>query len=135
VLLGFFGQLLKEQYGQDSGSLDIKYGAYIPMVNSIRLLSVQVGIRETSTLERIKMLVKAGNMSESDGAVYAHAFRVLLRLRLMTTEQNVNDLYANNGKLSSRKLTKELTDELKSSLRLGKKLQRAVFKQTMRRLT
>jgi CBS domain-containing protein len=74
-------------------------------------------------------------MSESDGAVYAQAFRVFLRLRLMTTEQNVNDLYANNGKLSSRKLTKELTDELKSSLRLGKKLQRAVFKQTMRRLT
>lgn len=134
VLLGFFGQLLKEQYGKDSGSLDIKYGAYIPMVNSIRLLSIQMGIRETSTLERIKMLVKAGKMSESDAIVYDQAFRVFLRLRLMTTEQNTDGLYANNGKLSSRKLTKELTEELKRSLRLGKKLQRAVFKQTMGRL-
>ncbi|WP_053376898.1 DUF294 nucleotidyltransferase-like domain-containing protein [Paenibacillus sp. FJAT-27812] len=135
VLLGFFGQLLKEQYGEDAGSLDIKYGAYIPMVNAIRLLAVQVGIRETSTLERIKMLVKAGKMSKEDAAVYDQAFRIFLRLRLMTTEQNDDGLYANNGKLSSRKLTKEMTDELKSGLRLGKKLQRAVFKQTMGRLT
>ncbi|CAM4058267.1 DUF294 nucleotidyltransferase-like domain-containing protein [Paenibacillus alkaliterrae] len=135
VLVGIFGQLLKERYGEDAGSLDIKYGAYIPMVNSIRLLSVQVGIRETATLDRIAMLVEAGQMSESDAAVYKQAFRLLLRLRLMTTEQKEDGLYANNGKLSSRKLTKEMTDELKSSLRLGKKLQRAVFKQTMGRLT
>ncbi|CAM4235333.1 CBS domain-containing protein [Paenibacillus endophyticus] len=135
VLLGFFGQLLKEQYGKDAGSLDIKYGAYIPMVNSIRLLSIQVGIRETSTIERIKMLVKAGRLSENDAVIYEQAFRILLRLRLMTTEEQSDGLYANNGKLSSRKLTKEMTDELKSSLRLGKKLQRAVFKQTMGRLT
>ncbi|MEV5028692.1 DUF294 nucleotidyltransferase-like domain-containing protein [Paenibacillus sp. LPE1-1-1.1] len=135
VLLGFFGQLLKEQYGVDAGSLDIKYGAYIPMVNSIRLLSIQVGIRETATLERIKKLVLAGRMSEKDAAIYDQAFRLLLRLRLMTTEQKSDGLYANNGKISSRKLTKEMTDELKSSLRLGKKLQRAVFKQTMGRLT
>ncbi|MCA0754651.1 hypothetical protein KP806_06275 [Paenibacillus sp. N4] len=134
VLLGFFGQLLKEQYGEDTGSLDIKYGAYIPMVNSIRLLSVQNGIRETATLDRINRLVKIGQLTEAEGKVYARAFRLFLRLRLMTTEQRDGGLYANNGKLSSRKLTKELTGELKSSLRLGKKLQRAVFKQTMGRL-
>ncbi|WP_028610323.1 DUF294 nucleotidyltransferase-like domain-containing protein [Paenibacillus harenae] len=135
VLLGFFGQLLKEQYGTDTGSLDIKYGAYIPMVNAIRLMAVQVGIRETATLERIRRLAKAGQLSDHEAAVYEQAFRLFLRLRLMTTEQKNNGLYANNGKLSSSKLTKELTDELKSSLRLGKKLQRAVFKQTMGRLT
>lgn len=135
VLLGFFGQLLKEQYGEEAGSLDIKYGAYIPMVNSIRLLSIQEGIRETSTLERIRMLVKAGKMSSADGAIYDQAFRIFLRLRLMTTEKNADGLYANNGKLSSHKLTKEMTDELKSGLRLGKKLQRTVFKQTMGRFT
>jgi CBS domain-containing protein len=135
VLLGFFGQLLKEQYGEDTGSLDIKYGAYIPMVNAIRLLSVQAGIQETSTLVRIKRLVNAGKMSEADSASYSQAFRIFLRLRLMTTEHHTNGFYADNGKLSSRKLTKEMTDELKNSLRVGKKLQRAVFKQTVGRFT
>jgi CBS domain-containing protein len=134
VLLGIFGQLLKEQYGVDAGSLDIKYGAYIPMVNSIRLMSIQSGIRETATLERMRMLVKVGKMSSADAKLYDQAFRLFLRLRLMTKEQRADGLYANNGKLSSRKLTRKMTDELKSSLRLGKKLQRAVFKQTMGRL-
>lgn len=135
VLLGVFGHLLKERYGEDAGSLDIKYGAYIPMVNSIRLLSIHKGIRETSTLERIKMLVQAGMFTESEAKLYEQAFRLFLRLRLMTTEHKTGGYYANNGKIASSKLTKEIADELKSSLRLGKKLQRAVMKQTMGRLT
>lgn len=135
VLLGVFGHLLKEQYGEDAGSLDIKYGAYIPMVNAIRLLSVQAGIRDTSTLARIRRLVEYDQLPSEEAAAYEQAFRLFLRLRLMTTEINEDGLYANNGKLPSLKLSKEMIDELKSALRLGKKLQRKVFKQTMGRLT
>ncbi|MDQ6423299.1 DUF294 nucleotidyltransferase-like domain-containing protein [Paenibacillus sp. LHD-117] len=134
VLVGIFGQLLKERYGEDAGSLDIKYGAYIPMVNSIRMMAIQANIRETSTLERIRNLVELGKLSSADGSKYEQAFRFILRLRLVTTEQKEGGLYANNGKLHSSKLTKEMTDELKSSLRQGKRLQRSVYKQTMGRL-
>ncbi|MFF2481578.1 DUF294 nucleotidyltransferase-like domain-containing protein [Paenibacillus sp. NPDC058071] len=134
VLLGVFGHLLKEQYGEDAGSLDIKYGAYIPMVNAIRLLAVQAGIRDTSTLRRIRSLVEEEHLSSIEAAAYEQAFRLFLRLRLMTTENIDEGLYANNGKLASRKLTKEMTEELKSALRLGKRLQRTVYKQTMGRL-
>ncbi|MCR2803241.1 DUF294 nucleotidyltransferase-like domain-containing protein [Paenibacillus soyae] len=134
VLVGIFGQLLKERYGEDAGSLDIKYGAYIPMVNSIRMLAIQASVRETSTLDRIERLVEAGKLTKEDGAVYAQAFRFILRLRLMTTEQIENGVYANNGKLHSSKLTKEMTDELKSSLKQGKRLQRFVYRQTVGRL-
>lgn len=134
VLLGVFGHLLKEQYGEDAGSLDIKYGAYIPLVNAIRLLSVQAGIRDTSTLDRIKRLVEHDRLLSKDAASYEMAFRLFLRLRLMTTENNDGGLYANNGKLPSRKLTKEMTDELKTALRISKKLQRKVIKQTLGRL-
>ncbi|GGG55799.1 DUF294 nucleotidyltransferase-like domain-containing protein [Paenibacillus radicis (ex Gao et al. 2016)] len=135
VLLGIFGHLLKEQYGEDAGSLDIKYGAYIPMVNAIRLLAIQAGIRDTSTLLRIRRLVELEELPSPEAAAYEQAFRLVMRLRLMTTEHYENGLYGNNGKLPSRKLTKEMTEELKSALRLGKKLQRKVYKQTMGRLT
>lgn len=134
VLLGVFGHLLKEQYGEDAGSLDIKYGAYIPMVNSIRMLAIQSQLRETSTLVRIRKLHEAGELTEEEAAELSEAFRLFLKLRLMTTEKNENGLFSNNGKLSGNKLTKELTDELKSGLRLGKKLQRRVYRQTMSRL-
>ncbi|MUT68132.1 DUF294 nucleotidyltransferase-like domain-containing protein [Paenibacillus sp. NEAU-GSW1] len=135
VLLGFFGHLLKERYGEDSGSLDIKYGAYIPMVNAIRLLAVQAGIRDTSTIKRIRRLVEADQLVSKEAAAYEHAFRLFLKLRLMTTEKYEGGLFANNGKLPSKKLTKEMTEELKHALRIGKKLQRKVYKQTMGRLT
>ncbi|WP_336771638.1 DUF294 nucleotidyltransferase-like domain-containing protein [Paenibacillus sp. MMO-58] len=134
VLLGLFGHLLKEQYGTDAGSLDIKYGAYIPLVNAIRLLAIQAGIRDTSTLSRIRMLALHDLLPSEEAAAYEQAFLLFLRLRLMTTEQNEGGLYANNGKLSGRSLSREMTEELKSALRTGKKLQRKVLKRTTGRL-
>lgn len=129
VLVGVFGQLLRERYGEDAGSLDVKYGAYIPMVNAIRMMSIRAGLRETSTLARIHSLHLMGKLSAEDALAYTEAFRLFMRLRLMATERSVDGMYMNNGKLSSRKLTKELTDQLKTGLRIGKKLQRRVFRQ------
>lgn len=131
VLVGVFGQLLKERYGEDAGSVDIKYGAYIPMVNSIRLMAIQSNIRATSTLERINKLIEAGKISSNDGMLFTQSFKFILALRLMTTELQNEGLYTNNGKLHSSKLSKEMTDELKSSLKQGKRLQRAAYKQAM----
>ncbi|WP_244226714.1 putative nucleotidyltransferase substrate binding domain-containing protein [Paenibacillus protaetiae] len=131
VLLNLFGQLLKEQYGQFAGSLDIKYGAYIPMVNASRLLAIEAGVRETSTLSRLRKLSEIGKLTKEEGAKYEQAFRLFVRLRLMTISVQENGWYANNGKLASSSLTKEMTDELKSGLRIGKKLQRRVYKKIM----
>ncbi|MFC4100043.1 DUF294 nucleotidyltransferase-like domain-containing protein [Paenibacillus xanthanilyticus] len=129
VLIGVFGQLLKEQYGEDAGSLDVKYGAYIPMVNAIRLMAIQAELRETSTLDRIAALHRIGKFTEGDRQMYREAFQLFLRLRLMTTERYVDSVYANNGKLAKRRLTKDLIEELKVGLRVGKKLQRRVHKE------
>ncbi|RAP77970.1 DUF294 nucleotidyltransferase-like domain-containing protein [Paenibacillus montanisoli] len=129
VLIGVFGQLLKEQYGEDAGGLDLKYGAYIPMVNAIRLLSIQADIRETSTLTRIDRLYQQGVVSKEDHALYAHIFALFLRLRLMSTLKRDDGLYTNNGKLPRAKMTKELIDELKAGLKGVKKLRRFVQRQ------
>ncbi|EFM12667.1 protein of unknown function DUF294 nucleotidyltransferase putative [Paenibacillus curdlanolyticus YK9] len=130
VLLGVFGQLLKEQYGEDAGSLDLKYGAYIPMVNAVRLMAILQGVRETKTIGRIQALLAAGVISSEEAESITNAFRLFLRLRLMTTEKHENGLYTNNGMLAVGKLSKEWIEELKSGLKVGKKLQRRVFKHT-----
>ncbi|WP_274650080.1 DUF294 nucleotidyltransferase-like domain-containing protein [Paenibacillus humicola] len=134
ILIGVFGQLLKEQYGEDAGSVDIKYGAYIPMVNAIRLMAVQEELRETSTLSRIRGLLLKGKLSASDASSYARAFRLFLQLRLMATERDEGNLYGNNGKIHGSKLTKDIVEELKDGLRIGKRLQRRVEKETHGRL-
>lgn len=117
VLVGAFGQLLRERYGKDSGSLDIKYGAYIPMVNACRLMAVQAGIRVTNTLDRIEALKQKGALSEAEAGEMAGAFALILRMRLLTLE---------SGKVPAEQLTKELTRQLKKALKVGKKMQRKV---------
>ncbi|WP_270170132.1 DUF294 nucleotidyltransferase-like domain-containing protein [Paenibacillus sp. SYP-B4298] len=131
MLIGVFGQLLKEQYGEDAGSIDIKYGAYIPMVNAIRLMAVQSEIRATSTLERLVALADKGIMTIQEAAEYKAAFLFFLKLRLIATEHNEDGMYMNNGKLASKYLTKDMIEELKQSLKLGKRLQRHVQKLTV----
>ncbi|MBO7745551.1 hypothetical protein I8J29_15180 [Paenibacillus sp. MWE-103] len=126
ALVGVFGQLFKEHYGEDAGSLDLKYGAYIPMVNAVRLLAIQADVERASTLARIGELTRAGVFSDEDGGAYAEAFRLFLRLRLMTTSKLEGGFYTNNGKLSGALLTKELIEELKTGLRVVKKLQKYV---------
>lgn len=134
VLIGVFGQLLKEQYGEDAGSLDMKYGAYIPMVNAIRLMAIQQRIRSTSTLTRIQELREAGVLNEAEATSFAEAFRLILKLRLLSTEKMEQGMYGNNGKLAVAKLSRPMIEQLKNSLRVGKKLQRRAYKQATGRL-
>ncbi len=134
MLIGVFGQLLKEQYGEDAGSIDIKYGAYIPMVNAVRLMAVQSQLRPTSTLERLNALVQAEVVTQEEAAAYSEAFLFFLKLRMIATENNKDGMYMNNGKLANHHLTKEMIEELKQSLKVGKRLQRQVQKLTLGRL-
>jgi CBS domain-containing protein len=133
MLVGIFGQLLTERYGENAGSLDIKYGAYIPMVNAFRLLAVQAGIRETSTLGRIEALRKAHLLSDVEASEAYDAFLFFLKMRMLTTVSNEEGQWIGTGKLSREKLTKDMILPLKKALRCGKKIQRRVQKELQHR--
>jgi len=128
VLVGVFGQLLTERYGEDAGSLDIKYGAYIPMVNAFRLLAMRAGIRETSTLGRIGLLREAGLLEEEEAEEAKEAFALFLKLRLFASVPEEGGQISGTGKLSANKLTKDMIVDLKNALRTGNKIQRKVRK-------
>jgi CBS domain-containing protein len=110
VLVGFFGQLLPERYGTEAGSVDIKYGAYIPMVNAFRLLAVRAGIRDTATIDRIQQLKEAGVLNAEEAQEAAEAFSFVLKMRMI-------------GKIMPSQLTKEVTASLKKALKAGRKWQ------------
>ncbi|WP_160645200.1 DUF294 nucleotidyltransferase-like domain-containing protein [Chengkuizengella marina] len=128
ILLGVFGHLIKEQYGEKAGGLDIKYGAYIPMVNGIRLLSIEAEIFETSTLERIQKLKQLNVVPERYALEYESAFTHIFKLRFKTLYKEENGLYTSNGILKAKQLTKDQREKLKSSLRIGNKLQKYIKK-------
>jgi CBS domain-containing protein len=124
ALVGVFGQLLTERYGETAGSIDIKYGAYLPMVNIFRLLAVRAGLRETSTLGRIRALREAGLLSEPEEKEATEAFALFLELRLLAVEKEEQGLRIGTGKFPANRLTKGRKRPLKKALRLARKLQR-----------
>ncbi|HEY0828539.1 MAG TPA: DUF294 nucleotidyltransferase-like domain-containing protein, partial [Bacilli bacterium] len=128
VLLSFFGHLIREQYGEDSGGIDIKYGAYIPVVNGVRLLAIQAGLPETSTLARINKLVEGAVINKGMGLEWIEAFRTILKLRTMTPYFLEEGMYNTRGKISADDLTKELIPHLKKALRTANDLQKFVKK-------
>ena len=134
VLIGVFGQLLVESYGENAGSLDIKYGAYIPMVNLFRLLAVRAQVAETSTLGRIQALRELGAIGEETAAEAAWAFELFLRLRLLASDQDGLGQPTGGGKLKPDLLNKEDKAPLKKALRIGRRLQRQLEKEMQRRL-
>jgi CBS domain-containing protein len=128
VSLGIFGQLITERYGEDAGGVDIKYGAYIPIVNGIRLLAIEGGIEASSTLERLSSLIAAKIVPEHSGEVWRKAFIIALKHRDLTPFQLEDGLYTTRGKLSADQLNRENRQELKFCLRAGIEIQKFVSK-------
>lgn len=126
VVLGPFGNLIREPYGEDAGGFDIKYGAYIPIVNAVRLLGVKHGIDEMSTLERIKLLRPVIGGAFADNV--RDAFERVLLFRAQTPFQAEDGFYSTRGKLQAPMLTKEAVGELKACLRVGERLQKYIKK-------
>ncbi|MDG0813632.1 putative nucleotidyltransferase substrate binding domain-containing protein [Cohnella rhizosphaerae] len=133
VLIGVFGQLFVENYGEDAGSLDVKYGAYIPMVNIFRLLAMRADISATSTLGRIQALKEIGTLNEETAHEAAWAFEVFLRLRLLASDRDDGGQWSGSGKLRSAALNKEDKAPLKKALRISRRLQRQLEKEMQRR--
>lgn len=128
ISLGIFSHLITERYGEDAGGFDIKYGAYIPIVNGIRLLAIQAGILATSTIERINELKIKGFVTEQLAHDWELAFTIALKLRDLTPFQLEDEKYTTRGKLTADQLNKEIRVELKQCLRTGIQLQKYVSK-------
>lgn len=123
VAIGFFGQLIREKYGEAAGSVDVKYGTYIPLVNGVRLLAVLNGTKETSTLARLKAL-KAGQLLPSPLAEDLYdAFQLTLKHRSLPEGYLHEGLYLSSGKVPPDALTKSVRKEIKQALKSGKQLQ------------
>lgn len=128
-LIGLFGQLLPERYGEDTGTIDIKYGAYIPLVSAVRLLAIISGIRETSTLSRLRRLRELGRLPPQDAEALEAAWAFFLRLRLLAASRNRGGLYANNGKVAVTLLTKPMRRELRLHLGTVQRLRHSLQRQ------
>jgi CBS domain-containing protein len=128
ITLGVLGNIITERYGQDAGSFDVKYGAYIPLVNGIRLLALADGISASSTIERLDGLREKGTRRAGEVDRWREAFTIALELRSLARHEKEGTLYTSRGMLDPETLTKKTRRRLKSCLRTGMELQQIVRK-------
>ena len=114
--IGPLGQIIVEEHGKYQGSIDLKYSAFLPYVNAIRILSIKEGIYETSTLERIDRLREIMDYSEMMTKSEEY-FRSLLNYRLSLAQVHS---YEDTHFLNIHNLTKIEKKEIKRILKEGK---------------
>ncbi|WP_246020268.1 DUF294 nucleotidyltransferase-like domain-containing protein [Lysinibacillus telephonicus] len=126
-VIGPMGQLLVEQHGVYQGCVNLKYSAFLPYVNAVRLLSIKEGIFETSTIDRIDRLKGKDEYKEMLRDCKEN-FITLTKYRLsLLNAQNYDDTHYLNIKI----LSKEQKKEIKQILKCGKRLHDEVIELTL----
>jgi CBS domain-containing protein len=121
--VGPLGQIYVESSGKYEGCIDLKKSAFLPYVNSIRLLAIKEGLIETSTLARIDRLCEF-DAYQKELLHYKRNFEKLLEYRcfLFTNAATYDDVHY----LKIRDLSKSEKREIKNILKDGKKLHQYV---------
>ena len=83
VALSLFGRLRSQKDDPEhEGQTNLKYGALVPLTQSVRLLALREGIDATSTLDRINRLTELGKISAKENRSLTHALSALAEILL-----------------------------------------------------
>ena len=105
--IGFFKNFIVEKTGKYKDLLNIKLYGLVPLITCIKILSLQHGLLETNTLERIEGLTKKWVISPDHKEALDQAFETLLTLKIQNNLIDINqvkefDNYVNPANLSLR---------------------------------
>ena len=117
-VIGPIGQILVERHGVYQGCVNLKYAAFLPYVNAIRLLSIKEGIFETSTLARMERLIHLSSYEK----VLQNCNRNFLDLLKYRLSLFRVASYSDTHYLNIEKLSKTERKEIKRILKDGKRL-------------
>ncbi len=80
--IGFFKTFIVEKSGEHKNKLNLKATCIAPLVNIVRLLTLESRLMETSTLERILALKGTHRVAKEFGDELEHSFEFLSLLRI-----------------------------------------------------
>jgi CBS domain-containing protein len=126
--LSLLGAIVTEKSGPHKDRINLKTRALVHIINALRLMAVNHGISEPSTLGRLHQLTEAGILSKDDAAYYRAAFETLVLLRLRVDAQQTArgqkpDHYLDPESLAPRERLL-FKDALSAVVRLQKQVQK-----------
>ena len=113
---GFLGRFVIEAEGTHKGEFNLKLLGWMPLVMSIRLLAVSVGIEETSTVGRIKRLKVNGHLNEKMATELNDAYHVLTELRISRQLKRMKRIIDDDSYINPYELPDSEREKLKTAI-------------------
>lgn len=79
---GFRRDIVVEHSGENRGTLDIKRGGLLPVVDIARYAGLKAGVTVTSTVERLRAGGQSGALEQAHARILEEAFDLFMALRL-----------------------------------------------------
>lgn len=116
LALGFMKRLWTESSGEHKGEFNLKLLAWVPLVMSIRVLSINQGIPATNTVERITLLEKEGSFSASMASDLRAAYHVLTKHRILLQIKVIKGIQNDSHHLNPYQLPSEERERIRHAL-------------------
>jgi CBS domain-containing protein len=97
--LSLFRNFVVEKDGQHKNTLNLKERGLTPFVDFARLFALRHGVKETNTLDRMRLLREGGHLSRDLLAEAAGAYEFLMQLRLVLQMDQIRNGQVPNNQL------------------------------------
>ncbi len=121
--VGFFKSLIVEKSGEHKDELNLKVKGIAPIVDIVRLFSLEKGIKETSTLERLSELRERHTIVREYADELEHAFEFIMLLRIQNQFEQIEADRIPDNFINPKKLSNLEKRTMKESFTLISKLQ------------
>lgn len=123
---GFLRRFIVEADGVHKGEFNIKVLAWMPLVMCVRLLSVSLGIEETSTLGRIRRLRSEGHLADKMAVELTYAYHIITGHRITQQMKRLKRIIDDDCYLNPYELPGHEREELKNAIACIDELQNLV---------
>jgi CBS domain-containing protein len=121
--MGFLGGFVVEKDGKHKDELNLKVKGIAPLVDIVRLFSLERGITETSTLERIEALRGVHTIMQEYADEFIHAFELIMLLRIHHQFEEMSAGRPVNNFINPRDLSNLERRSIKDAFQLIQKVQ------------
>jgi CBS domain-containing protein len=121
--LTFFRSFIVEKNGEHKNRLDIKRRGLLPFMDFARVVALKFGIKETSTLGRLRRVTDQGLIPRDLGVDAAEAFEFLLQLRLIHQLEQVEQSQAPDNHIRPASLSELEKKTLKEAFGIVGRIQ------------
>jgi CBS domain-containing protein len=125
VPLGLWGRFITEKSGPNAGSLSLKKGGLIYIVDCVRMFALEHEVRALTTLERLKALTRDQVFSADTAEHIRVAFEALSFLRLRNEISLLREGEKPSSTIDPTSLSRTEQDLLRSAFQAVSKLQNA----------